>query len=324
MQVKKIDIQWNPELSIYACESFLKAVSNEYGWLGGFDENGSLRCILPYTIIEKALVRMVRFRVETIPMIDNFTVEEEQLFLNGTINYFRSIGADVIIPATTNAIFRIYPHGADAAPYGTQIIDLQQSEEILWGKLNSSHRRKVRLAQKQGVEVRSGTEHTKIAYELVRDTFKRSQMGFMSYNEFQRFVESFSDNIKIMVAAHLGIVQGCIVVPFSKHTAYYVYGGSIPAPQMGATNFLHWEAIKYFSKLGVKHYDFCGVRINPEKNSKQENLMLYKARFGPRLVQGYIWKYSIHPLRAGIYNLAVRRLRGGDIVDAERHKLNIG
>jgi len=39
MKVKKVEINWNPNLSIYASEPFLKAVGDEYGWLGGFDNS---------------------------------------------------------------------------------------------------------------------------------------------------------------------------------------------------------------------------------------------------------------------------------------------
>ena len=321
MKAKKVEINWHPELSIYASESFLKAVGDEYGWIGGFDDSGKLRCVLPYTVIKKAIFRMVRFRVETIPIKEDLSVEEEKSFLNSVIEYFRSIGADMIIPATTNTIFRTYPDGAVASPYGTYIIDLKQLEETLFGNFSSSHRRKVRLAMKKGVEIRSGMEHINTAYELVRDTFKRSAIPFMGYEAFRRFVLSLGKNVKILFADHQGTVQGCVVIPFSNHSAYYVYGGSIPEPITGATNLLHWEAIRIFRNLGVRYYDFVGVRINPEKGSKQEGLMMFKERFGGQLVQGYMWKYAIHPLKYAVYNLAVRLLRGGDIVDREHDKL---
>ncbi len=321
MKAKKVDINWHPGMSIYASEPFLKAVGDEYGWIGGIDASGKLRCILPYTIIRKAIFRMVRFRVETIPLCEEIAVEEEKSFLNSAVEYFRSIGADMIIPATTNTIFRTYPDGAVAAPYGTYIIDLSQPEETLWSNLSASHRRKVRLAMKQGVQIRSGIEHIETAYSMVRDTFKRSELSFMNYDAFKRMVSGLGENVKIFVADYQGVVQGCTVVPFSRHSAYYVYGGSIPKPITGATNLLHWEAIRQFQRLGVKRYDFVGVRINPDEGSKQEGLMMFKQRFGGQLVKGYMWKYSLVRLKFAAYSLSVRLLRGGDILDIERHKL---
>jgi hypothetical protein len=321
LQAKRIPIEWHAGLSIYASEPFLKSVSDEYGWLGGMDETGTLRCILPYTIVRKATVRMVRFRVETMPVNGELTVEEEKAFLNSAVEYLRSIGADLIIPGTTNAVFRTYPNGATAAPYGTQVIDLTQSEETLFGNLNSSHRRKVRLAQKANVQIRIGAEYLAAAYALVRDTFKRSSIPFMGYESFKRIADGLAENIKVFVAEHEGVIQGCVIVPFSQHTAYYVYGGSISEPTAGAMNLIHWEAIRLFRGLGVKRYDFCGVRINPEPGSKQEGLKSFKERFGPELIQGYMWKRSLNPLKAVVYSYAIRLLRGGDIVDNERHKL---
>jgi hypothetical protein len=324
MQVARIDIDWHPELSIYASEKYLKLVGDEYGWIGGIDESGSLRCVLPYTIIRKAIFRMVRFRVETIRIGEGgLAVEEEKMFLNRAIDYFRSIRADMIIPATTNTIFKAYPDGADVAPYGSFIIDLTQSVENLWDRLHSKHRNVVRNATKKGVEIRNGLEYMDIAYKLVQDTLKRSKLRFLGHEEYKRFIRGLDGNVKIFIADYQGVPQGCAIVPFSSYGAYYLYGGSIENPLSGAMNLLQWEAIRAFKELGVKRYDFVGVRINPEKKSKQEGIMKFKERFGGQLSQGYMWKYSLHPLKYAVYSRAVRFLRGGDIVDNERHKIEI-
>lgn len=322
LRAAPVEIDWNPNLSVFASGAFLKAVSDECGWLGGLTEDGTLRCALPYTIIRKPGFRMVRFRVETIPFGEQLRVEEERSFLNSAVEYFRSAGMDVIIPATTNTIFQSWPDGAVAAPYGTYIVDLDQPEETLWSNVHPKHRNVVRNATKKGVEIRSGMEHLNIAYEMVRDTFRRSKMGFMSVEAFRRYVRGAGEYVKVFVADYQGTLQGCAVIPFSQHSAYYVYGGTKPNPVTGAMNLLHWEAIRHFRALGVKRYDFVGVRIDPEKGSKQEGLKMFKERFGGRLAQGYMWKYSLRPVKSMAYSLAVRMLRGGDIVDQEHHKLS--
>lgn len=321
MRVTPVEINWHPGLSIFASDQFLKSVGDEYGWLGSDDVSGRLKCILPYTIIKKATVRMVRFRVETISLGEELDIEDEKSFLNGVVEYFRSAKADIIIPATTNTIFRTYPNGAVAAPYGTYIIDLTQDEETLFNNICSGHRRKVRHATKTGVKIRSGMEDVKTAYTLVRDTFKRSSMPFMGYEAFKRMVDGLGEYVKILIGEHQSKVQGCVVIPFSDHSAYCVYAASVPDQELGTMNLIHWEAIRMFHGLGVKRYDFCGVRINPERGSKQEGLKIFKERFGPRLIQGFMWKCSINPIKSAIYSGAIRLIRGGDIVDAERHKL---
>ncbi len=314
-------IHWHPGMSVYASEGFLKAVGEEYGWIAGTDRAGEVRCILPYTVVRKSMVRMVRFRVETIPVGRGLSIEEEKSFLNRALECFRAMGAAAVIPAATNTLFRTYPDGAVAAPYASHIIDLTPPEAALWNNLHSKHRNVIRNARNKGVQVVSGSQYAEAAFELIRDTFKRSAMGFMGADSFRQMVQGLGENVKIFVATLQNEIQGCAVIPFSGHTAYYAYGGSVPHPLTGATNLLQWEAIRSFSALGVKRYDFCGGRIDPEKGSKQAGLMMYKERFGGQLSRGYMWKCSLRPFRASLYALGVRLLRGGDIVDNERHKL---
>jgi len=316
-----VPIEWHDGLSVYASESFLRAVGDQYGWLGGFEESGSQCCVLPFTVVRKAGLRMVRFRVETFPLGSGLAIDEERVFLRSAMAYFRSIGADLVIPASTNAIFRTYPEGAAAVPYGTYIVDLSQSEENLWGQVSASHRRQIRLAMKAGVQIRQAPERVEVAFELVRNTFGKFALPFMDLMSFKKYVAGLGDNVRIMIADYSGEVQGCIVVPFSAHSAYYVYGGSIPGAHPGAMHLMHWEAIRLFRGLGTKLYDFVGVRINPERGSKQEGLMMFKERFGGRLVEGFLWKYPIHPIAYRLYALAARLRSGGDIVDNELKKL---
>ncbi len=144
----------------------------------------------------------------------------------------------------------------------------------------------------------------------------------MDYDSFHGMVSCLGENVKIFLAKYQDVVQGCTVVPFSGKSAYYVYGGSADRPLAGANNLLHWVAIQKFREMGVREYDFVGVRINPEKGTKQEGLLTFKKRFGGQLVQGFMWKYPINPFKYFVYSQAVRHLRGGDIVDNERFKMD--
>lgn len=321
MKAVPIEIKWHPGLSIFAKESFLKAVGDHYGWLGGVDNAGTLRCILPYTIVRKAIMRMVRFRVETLYTGEELSLEEEKAFLNSMVAYFRTQGADVIIPATTNTIFRTYPDGSDAAPYGSYVIDLTLPEEVLWKNIDRIYRQNINTAIKAEVTIRDGADQLVPTYEHVRDTFQKSKLPFMGFDEFERFVQGLGENGKIMVAEYQGVIQSYVLFAFSDYCAYAIYAGNLAELHQGANKLLYWEAIKYFKKLGIQRYDFVGARINPEKGSKQEGLNRLKKRYGAKLKQGYMWKYPLHPLKYRLYCMAARWRSGGDIVDTERHKM---
>jgi len=320
--VKPVPIDWHPGLSIFAKESFLEAVGDEYGWLGGFAESGELRCVLPYTIIRKAVFRMARFRTESLPMVQNFDVSEEKVFLNGAIDQLRSMKIDMIIPATNNAIFRTYPDKADVAPYGSYAIDLTQPEGALWMNIDRITRQNIKSALKSGVRVREAAENElDKAYVLIRETFKRSNLPFMGLRSFRSFLSGLGDYGKVLVADYEGMPQSYAVFGYSKYCAYAIYAGNSAEQRSGANKLLYWEAIRLFRNLGVQSYDFYGTRINPEKGSKQEALGLFKKRFGAELKQGYIWKYPFHSLKYLLYQLAVRVRSRGDIVDSEKHKM---
>ncbi len=322
MKATAIEINWNSALPVFASEPFLKAVGDACGWLGGTDDSGKLRCILPYTVIRKAILRMVRFRVETIPLGEELDVQEEKSFLNSAVEYFRSMGADIIIPATTNTIFRTYPDGASVAPYGSYIIDLCEPEDVLWRNITRITRQNIKTAMKSGVVFHEdGIEHLDSAYRLIVETFKRSELPFMNYESLKRFVLGLGENGKILITECQGVLQSCVIYGFSNYCVYAIYGGNKADMIEGANKLLHWEAVRLFKKLGIQRYDFVGARIDPEKGSKEEAINSFKRRLGGKLRQGYMWKYSLHPVRSLAYSLAVRFLRGGDIVDRERHKM---
>lgn len=321
IEARPVEIRWDESMPVFAKGEFLCAAGDDYGWLGGIDEFGQVRCILPYTIVHKTGLRMVRFRDQAIPVGPGLDVREEKSFLDSVVRYFRNSRADVIIPPTNNALFRAFPDGAQAAPYGSYVIDLQESEDALWKKVSKTTRQNINTARKDGVTVREGMEFLDPAYDLIRETFSRSKLPFMSRSAFTKFASSFGEHGKVLMAEHAGKAQSFSFFAFSKPCAYWIYGGNIQHQHQGAMKLLQWEAIRNFRNLGVEKFDFFGARIDPPKGSKQEGINLMKKNLGASLCKGYVWKYSLRPWRAWVYSSAVRFLRGGDIVDQEGKKL---
>lgn len=321
LRAEPVEIKWHTGLPVYASAEFLQSESSQHGWIGGIEGPDRLRCILPYLIIQKFGFKMVRFRTETISWQESLEIEEEKSFLNSAVEYFRSSGADLILPSGNTAIFQTYPGGASAAPYGTFVSDLTQPQEALWNGINTKFRQYIRKAISEKVSVESGIQYLDVSYKLVADTLRRSGIKFKSYEAFKRALQSFDKNLKLFVARRDGVPQACLVIPFSEHSAYSWYGGTTSEPVKGAMQLLHWEAICQLRQMGVKRFNFTGVRISPAPGSKQAGIMTFKMRFGGKLVQGYTWKYALRPIKSAAYTLAARLLMGGDIVDQERRRL---
>ncbi len=320
LTVAPVTLEWNDSLPIYCSEAFLRAYGGEYGWVAGVDADGVRRCVLPYSLIRKPGLRMVRFRTATIPLEGELALDDERAFLNGIVNHFRRAGGDVIIPSGNTAIFRTHPDGAEVAPYGTFIKDLTEPEHVLLAKIRKTFKQNIRKASAAGVEIKTGPKYLGTCYTLIADTMKRSGSHFMDAAAFERRIAALGAHVQVFVAEHEGIVQGCMVAPYSAHTAYNCYAGSRAQPVLGSMHLLHWEAIRQFAAMGVKRFDFQGVRINPDKGSKQEGILTYKQGFGGALFEGCVWKYPLRRLKAMAYSVAVRLFMGGDLVDEEHRR----
>jgi hypothetical protein len=316
-------------MPIFASERYLKLLGNEYGWIGGFDEAGDLVCLLPYVVIRKALFRLIRFPVETILLNSNVDAVQEKLFLNSAIEQLRTLKADLIVPATFNSLFRTFPDCAVAAQYGNLVVDLTKSEEELWQAVHRKHRSVIRNAVREGVTIASGIEHLDTAYNLTLASFMRSANGLvgrsrvkarLNHDEFCRVAQGLGEYVQVLVAERQGVPQCAAVIPFSGHSAYYMHGGSVAKPVLGASNLLQWEAMRRFRELGVRRYNFYGVRIAPESGSKAEGIRKFKERFGGQLVSGFMWKLSFRRRKYALYELAAWMRNGGDIVDQERKR----
>jgi lipid II:glycine glycyltransferase (peptidoglycan interpeptide bridge formation enzyme) len=228
---------------------------------------------------------------------------------------------DAIIPATTNAVFRTFPDEAEVAPFGSFSIDLSQAEDLLWRNIERITRQNINTAQKRGVVIKEGSEFLDKSYELIRETFRRSRLPFIGREAFLRYVEGLGCNCKLLVAEHDREIQSCVIFAFSKYCTYAVYGGNKEGQVPGANKLLHWEAMRIFKGLSSQRYDFVGARIDPPKGSKADAINSFKRRLGGTLRKGFIWKCALRPMRALVYSVGVRLLRGGDIVDREKFKM---
>jgi hypothetical protein len=325
----QVTVDWHPQLPIFASERYLRLLGADYGWLGGIDDGGDLACILPFVVVKRAMLRLVRFPVETILLRPDVDLEQEKAFLNGAVEQLRSMNVDVIVPATFSSLFRTFPDGALVAPYGNVIVDLTQGEEALWQAVHHKHRNVIRNASRHGVTIKSGLEHLDTAYELTLASFLRSARGpverrrvgaRMSRGEFSRLVRALGDNVRVFVAEYEGAAQSAAVIPYSEHSAYYMHGGSIAKPLTGASNLLQWEAIRSFASLGVRQYNFFGVRVAPDPGSKAEGIRKFKERFGGQYHPGFMWKVALHRVKYALYESAAWIRSGGDVVDQERRR----
>jgi len=325
MEIKYLPIQYTDDLPVFSCERFLRTQSSEYGWIGGF-ENNVLLFALPYIVKKKLFFRAMQFQTATIIIDKNAQIEKEKDFLNGVLKFLGDSKIDFIIQPANNAVFNAFPDACVSCGFGSYIIDLSETEETLWSCVHSKHRNVINNAANNGVIIERGEKYLPAAYSMLKLTMDRSMMWCPTKEEFFAFYEAMKNNVEIFVAFYKNAPQGCAIIPFSRYSAYYMYGGSADKPLLGSMNLLHWEAIKHFKKEGVIRYDFVGARLHPMEGSKMEGLQRFKGRFGGPMKTGYLWKYIIKPNKYRIYTFlqAIKNKNiSMDIIDQEKARNHV-
>jgi FemAB family len=300
-------------LPVFGLECYLKTMSDNYGWCI------SNKFIVPFIIRKKYFFKFLSFTNQTI-YLDNYTEQDEEIFLNEAIHYFKNKGIDFITQAPTNAIFRVKPEGSYFCRFGTYQIDLNSDENVLFERVHTKHRNVIRKAAKEGVSIERGIHLSDICYQIINDTQIRNGIAFYNYDDYLNFVESLRNNVAFFCAFKDGICQGAAIMLYTTEGAYYVYGGSKEHPYSGSMNLLQWEAMKYFKQKGIKSYDFLGARLSSNIDERKAGIQKFKERFGGELKTGFLWKYDIHPIKRKLYYYMIRLKYGKknkDIIDEE-------
>lgn len=323
MLVRQIDESyWQPNLPIHGSSAYLATRECRTICFGGFHE-GVLNFVLSLWVFRKGPFYWAMPSGDTM-IIDDRGIDAEQRFLESVVSELEKIGIQWIAHSPTNGVFRTFPGGALAVRFGSYRIDLKRDEAVLWSSIHSKHRNVIRNAQRLGLRIeRNICDYGKV-YAMLARTMERSGKNFESRRKFDQLIESLKGNVEIFCVIEGEGVCGCAVMPWSFHSANYLWGGSPDSPPLGAMNLLHWEAMLYFRSLGVQTYDFFGARITPEPGSKLEGIQRFKARFGAEMAEGYLWKYPLNPTAYWAFNSArsfYHQLKGerwsGDVVDQE-------
>ncbi len=177
------------------------------------------------------------------------------------------------------------------APFGSYVIDLTRPEDEIWSKIHSKHKNSIRSAEKNNVVVEIIQKIDDI-YPVLDITHKMAGLPLPSLSEFRGLWEELlqKNKCRLYAAKSHGVVQGAVLIPFTKQRAYYYYGGSIENHVPGSMNLLHWEVVKDLKKTGVLKYDFGGARVNPDRESKAYGIQRFKERFGGEFETCFIWE----------------------------------
>jgi lipid II:glycine glycyltransferase (peptidoglycan interpeptide bridge formation enzyme) len=312
--IKSINNLKIDNLPVLASENYLKTLSKDYGWFV------SETFIIPYVSYKKFIFKYLTFTSETIPLT---TLTDEKQFLNELIVMLKKFKFDFITQPPTHVLFNSYPDKSEFIDFGTYIIDLTQSEEIIFKNIYKEHKRHIRKSVTNGIVIERGHQLKDICYKIINDKQHSQGIHFMKKEEFDDLVINLKNNLEFFITRNNEKYEIAILILWDKHSAYTIYSGSISEHDLGSNNLLIWEAIRYFKSINVHNFNFVGARINPNPDSKHYRIQDFKKRFGGELKTGYLWKYNFHPLKKQLFDYLIYLKTGKkplDIIDYESKK----
>jgi len=184
-----------------------------------------------------------------------------------------------------------------AAP--TAVIDLNPTEDALFGAMASACRRNIRKAGKSGVvieEVHDDPAFAEEFYEQLRDVFaKQNLVPTYSIERVRSLIRNLAPADRILLLRARDAEGRCIataVLPWYHRTMYFWGGASHREHQhLRPNEALIWHALRWAKSRGVTEFDFVGG------NS-------YKAKYGTTEVPVPWARRSRSPLVAGLRDIA--------------------
>lgn len=165
------------------------------------------------------------------------------------------------------------------------LVDLTQSEAVLWRRIHRSGRQGIHAAEKKGVTVVEAKTEADVGagYEILRAVYTRTHVPLADRSLFTAAFGLLAPRgmLKLFLAQYEGRTVGAVFNLHYKDRIIGWYGGADRAFHGLATNeLLIWHAIRWGQAHGMATFDFGGAGKPGEAYGPRE----FKAKFGGELV----------------------------------------
>jgi peptidoglycan pentaglycine glycine transferase (the first glycine) len=183
----------------------------------------------------------------------------------------------------------------------TVTIDLAPSEEALLAAMSQSTRRKVRIAEREGIIARPGTtDDLTLLYDLYRVTGERDAFLIRPPEYYQREWRYLMDAglAQPLIAEYNGAAIAHVILFHFGRTCWYFYGASSNEHRDKMPNYLlQWEAMRWAKAKGYATYDLWGAPDEFNESDGMWGVFQFKRGFrGTVMRHAGAWDYAPYPL----------------------------
>ena len=183
-----------------------------------------------------------------------------------------------------------------------------RSEDELFANLTQQNRRNVRIAIKNGVQVRiMGAEALDDFMQLMVVTGQRDGFSVRPKAYFARMLEALGEHCRLYMAYYNDkAVSGAITTNYAGKTCY-IYGASDNEHRnVMPNNLVQWEMIRWAAETGCTVYDFQGISGNLDENDPLYGLYRFKKGFNGQIDElAGEFDYTYMPVRTKLVDLAI-------------------
>jgi peptidoglycan pentaglycine glycine transferase (the first glycine) len=173
----------------------------------------------------------------------------------------------------------------DLLPRETVYLDLTASLEQILARMKPKGRYNTRLAERKGVQVRSGSAGDIIDtfYPLLCETGRRDNFAVEPPAFWVEMASTLMGDgpVSLLLAEHEGSVIGGLLLLVSGSMATYLYGGISNTKRNCMAGYaLQWSAIKRAKEAGCTQYDMYGFDRFCSPSNRYGRFSKFKSQFG--------------------------------------------
>lgn len=192
-------------------------------------------------------------------------------------------------------------------------IDLSRTEDDLLAAMSQNTRRKVRVAEREGVKIRVGSvEDLPILYDLYRVTGERDHFLIRPPEYYEKAWKTFiAAGLAHPLIAELDGKPIAMVILFHfGKTCWYFYGASSNDSRDAMPNYLlQWQAMKWAKSNGYLHYDMWGAPNQFVETDSMWGVFAFKRGFRGTVTRHIgAWDYAPYPLLYRAYTEIMPRV----------------
>ncbi|MBN1698490.1 MAG: GNAT family N-acetyltransferase [Spirochaetales bacterium] len=158
----------------------------------------------------------------------------------------------------------------------TVIIDLDQDEEQILGRMKRQKRQNIMKGLKNGLTLREGTrDDLPVFYRFMEQTCKAQQVTpnppsvdhvFSLWDIFHK-----SGNIKVFFITYNNEdISAMVVLPFGSTVNCWKFGWSGKCNNLRPNDVIYWEIIKWSKRNGYRYIDFMIIQLDKISASNKE------------------------------------------------------